>query len=367
MSTRTDPPIRKYQTFTSVTEYSSRSEQTFTVPIHTETIISDRTPFYRGKFKPCFHTKVSVDKRACTETRRLGPWPFNDHVYTRIGSDNAPSIPLPEMATFLPDIDSLIDTAVKKMIGEFNLLNFIVEFDDIPGLFKKLDGVDDAVLRTNLGALPLWGDIESIFFRLTSYADKYDRLAAKFRRGLHVASGVSEGGTIDWDHRVFDSQSGYWLTGKSTVDRTWGAIVSADLQNPVRAQLQRFGVFWDLKTLWNALPFSFLIDYLVPIGDALASDRVYLNPRVERSWTTTKSVRETNVWRYPYDWFGVGIAPPYVSDVISRTIYDRQIGIWDVPDGTATGGYDSRDFILALSPTQWSNVSALISSFLRRK
>lgn len=331
-----------------------------------ELIISDRTKFYHGKQKPVFHKKVSISKYRCSQVWSSGTTVVRDNTYSSYSADDYPKAIHTPPPTYLPDIDSLLDDVVSEMLGEFNLLNFIVEFGDIPELWARWNGLDDAVLRTNLGALPLWSEAVAIYSRIVDYSEKFENLRNTFKRGVRVMDSQVEDTVLP--RQPYGSNPTELYESDQRLQRNWGAIVTGDFHNPVRSALQRGGVFIDLSVIWNALPMSFLIDYLLPIGNALARDRVYFNPSIRASWTSVKRSSVTRLYRLPFS-IGGGPRPQdgdyYLTDTVVEESYERAPGLWDTFDGISTGGHDSSRSILALSPRQWSNVLALISSFSR--
>lgn len=210
----------------------------------------------------------------------------------------------------LPDWDTVAQAAVPSLRNEFNTINALLEFDDIPKLFKSIpdkgrflkrfasdlrrgkiyersgrQGID-SFLEYNLGVVPLVADAETLKQNLLDFFDeaskrarKIERARRRIRKGINasVVRDNAQAG-IEYTDKLFGSPSGFDMS-------CWefSAVYNVQVRdhitvagsyassNPLAWALDNAGLYPDLHTLWNGLPFSFLVDYVIPVGDTLES------------------------------------------------------------------------------------------------
>lgn len=218
----------------------------------------------------------------------------------------------------------------------FNLFNFLYEAREIPSLadpfkasLKRLTtpqkakslksqfgdkrwkrGVIDDIASTyvngQFGFVPTISDSKEIMERFSSLKDSYSRVKELSKRKIRY--GYTESVTLDNDPDFMR------LCSPAVISNTdEGARVSlvftkatctvngvASYEVPLlqslaftTSVLDRAGLHLDLATLWNAVPFSWLVDWVVPIGDALAADR--------QPWTEINILNDgTLSWKIEY-------------------------------------------------------------------
>lgn len=301
----------------------------------------------------------------------------------------------PGLLGWQPDMDTLVDRAVDGVYQPPSLINFLLELDDIPNMLDSLrsgvqwatsrrgrrylqrlsaprtrlrvredvvDPLGNGVLTTNLGLLPLWSDLEGFLNLAARLQADYRNVQYQLTSPEGMYGSMKRKATYT---REFDVG---WCKFKvhGTHTRRYGARISADISADMPFVSQdswaASGINWDLQTLWNATPFSFLIDYVVPIGDALRSSRIFSNPRILDSWVTDKiegsasfetldSAVEWNV--------GTVLEPGYWG--FNFRYYWRRPSLWDTPDGTSV-----RDISLVPNPRQLANTLSLLNNFVGR-
>jgi hypothetical protein len=232
---------------------------------------------------------------------------------------------LSEYGTYV-DWDAVKENAMPSLRNQFNTLNFLAEADDLPKLAKSLAGKvkllqaaikrreeasrllakkreliaklstasADQILEYNLGIAPTIGDAETLYKNLGApihaltesvfdiHSEMLDEIqrrnkkidfakrnAARGVRGHHV---IGETGGVD----VLGPFLGYQGV-RFQLRVTWSLRARANAHftgryatdNMLSNILDGAGIYPDLATLWNALPFTFLIDYVFPFGKYL--------------------------------------------------------------------------------------------------
>jgi hypothetical protein len=194
--------------------------------------------------------------------------------------------------------------------SSLSILNFLFELKDIPKMIKGILKARDQLekrsidwknlpnhhLELEFGWLPFVSDILAIAQQLGTFRAKLKRLIAEqhkikvgkfsrtphnlfLNRQIHYGSGVyigpslkagkpdmyayATGGTEQcsvWGRRVvFTVKYSYWIPELT------------DNQVAVRGLCQALGVEWDPKIIWDAIPFSFLVDWAIDVGGWLSA------------------------------------------------------------------------------------------------
>lgn len=278
---------------------------------------------------------------------------------------------------FVPDWDQVIQNATSSL-SDFSLLNFIAEIDDVRNLaqnlrhglqslnFRNLRNFNPAnpLLTYNLGVQPLIADGREILSRAIAWSER----VSDYLDGMNRERKLSECHPYTVSVNIpINSVYGYVnyslqlkleFTDRANMDVTLH-LNPSDPFWEFHSQMQQLGLHLDLGVIWDAVPFSFLVDYVVPIGDALSGNRNWLAPdvSVKRANTSRKMVATWTLW---YESF------PYWND------YTRQVqasGVTEVysrsPATPTFDGVDPSLPSLLLSGRQQSNVLALASEGAR--
>lgn len=285
-----------------------------------EVIFSDDTP-NRG-VKNCFHFKWNNNSQAIrTRWSANGQqgtsnikYYFDPYLYISAACADV-------SAGFVPDWDAAVQRAIPSLRNEFNLINFAAEFDDVRGLYGTLRenltsllqartvrrsggrtrvtrvpssrSVSESYLTYAFGVRPLIADGRAILDTVANFSDRFSTAQFRLRRGNSFRAEplvlrVHKSQTVnmpDLNHVICN------LTISGTLTIEYGGKVYGNLPwDPFRAFMDYIGFYPDLSTLWNALPFSFLVDYVLPVGDALTSDYGWLTPdiRCKDGWISAK-------------------------------------------------------------------------------
>lgn len=195
--------------------------------------------------------------------------------------------------------------AMKAMLSQFppevSILNYLYELKDLVGTIQSIAGffqsfsevlqgtfhgsikqASDLWLEWNFGMSPLLGDTAKLVNTFRRVRDRLDWL--KRNRGKRVRVGYRMSYTDPFEEDVFLAGIGA-TTGPSIVQfrssvsgkLTASAWVRQNLPwldswlGFVRGVIGDGGFNRPLSVIWEALPFSWLVDYFLPIGDFLES------------------------------------------------------------------------------------------------
>jgi hypothetical protein len=255
----------------------------------------------------CVHSKVlaKYDLNGGTLPTYQVNWPANDSYFITanhhlFAAGNHPQAVTAAKTAFGVNLGTgvlgaggqgFINQAAEKLrpdLTTVSLPNFLLEIDDITRLWqlwkkdlslaKNLAGLK---LTYNFGLKPLIGDLAAIVGSLRSLKEKL----AAFEKSLNT---LFHGSTTVLSDTT--SKSGTFVTGTyntctwhGTVKRTVTAhivwrpqplqIVGA-LDKVVRGLLDTFGFELNPRIIWDALPFTFVIDWFFDVGSFLGRYRV---------------------------------------------------------------------------------------------
>lgn len=255
----------------------------------------------------CVHT-LHLEKYAMVNARNYAPidGTGNYHTY-RSTNDQAkvhyehPGLRFPDPPDWDTAWASLMNDAWGMFPGESTLLVNIAEFAEMKNLFKNLKRFLTGRLLTNLrhflrrrgndpinylvndhlalkfGVMPLIKDSIMAFTAYETCKNRWDVL--KQAQGLRTVKGYADFTPVNYS-RTYDSSTFPWKQVSATQMQTAKAGITAQCQfvmNPAASvmttlMLSKLGVINPLVAGWNIIPFSFLVDRIIPIGRAL--DRI---------------------------------------------------------------------------------------------
>lgn len=207
----------------------------------------------------------------------------------------------------LNDFPVAIRTAIKDRLGlvdittmpsqannQFELFNFITDIDGKIGKWIK------SMFRPNYGnyrwgLLPFISDVISF---IDSYRDLKGRIAKEFSEPSSFEGKREFQFLPDRSSPLAD----YSATGYFLLSGTRQPLNAPD--EPLEALLvilDELGVHPDLRTIWDAIPLSFVVDYFIPIGEALEAchPRGWFTPSVIfDGWVTCRATSYRSMHRY---------------------------------------------------------------------
>jgi hypothetical protein len=199
---------------------------------------------------------------------------------TLIANLVVPSVP--ENVWFESSRDAF-DAFTDQFPADLSLGNFLLELDDLAAILPKLEKtlsktIASAFLNYNFNWKPLIKDLQAIFNMCASVTSRIDHLRktrGKPTRIFFLRKGVNTGpapyvwdtgpGGVMFEFSVEDYLVEYracsWLSQNLThLDDFYGLL---------RAYMGKTGLNNPLKIIWNAIPFSFVLDWIVPVSSYL--------------------------------------------------------------------------------------------------
>lgn len=257
----------------------------------------DDSPIGRG-YKQCNHstTSISVDNRDVNfQLRRFNSYVgWETYDITIIDAPGwSPEQPRPAAGLSADLLDDALASSVPSLVPETSLVNFLIELRDFKSMFNIFDkrhgvltNLNNGYLNWNFGWKPFMSDLKNIYNALTNVKKHFDFLQDQAQepidymgRAVSTASSSGVEGTTNIVRSNFSLQA-QW-TYESTTTRTVTTQrhlkflpIAVDIETMTRAYMQALGVCLDPSIIWNALPFSFVADWFIPIGNMLEDFRI---------------------------------------------------------------------------------------------
>lgn len=234
------------------------------------------------------------------------------------------------------------DAFCTQVPTETSIANFAIEADDLGSLIPKLgrslrETSGNLFLGLSFGSLPFIGDLEAFAGIVQRVLAKIERLKAlngknsrlSFSRdNLYAIPALAPSFEIgEFDLRLKSAQARFTASARlyADIDRLEG------LEGIARAVFADLGLNNPLQVVWNALPFSFVLDWVLRFSNVLG--RFAVNPYTgvwlvdDLNWsiktTSTWDIFQDR-WRNPFP-FNV----PYEAHCgqVFTTRYVRNIGL----------------------------------------
>lgn len=372
------------------------------IPTGKEIIFSDDRAYLRKRAKPCFHLKWTCQVSSFLykfRDARLGG--FSAHFDAFAFDPTSYLYRLLALYRDEPDWDRVVEEVIPSFRNNFSAINFALEFGDVtsmarqirrqfsalradaPRYFRRLRNrynirivpgverdVSDSVLQNNLAIQPLISDLQTVLDQYRNFGDRLGTARQRLRQGAVATKTIRK--SVQFSENVeLLTQLGQRVKAEVRFDGESVQVFRAKIRgsipsSPLREYLDYVGLYPDLGTLWNALPFTFIIDYFVPIGEALEGES-WIQPRIHCVWSTVSHKIEGS-WKIRI----LGLVnqdhillPPYQEAVRSTTcsgsfkVYSRSLGNFSLD------GIDLPP-IRFPSGRQMSNLLALGSALRRR-
>lgn len=228
-----------------------------------------------------------------------------------------------------PTLANLLASAIKPLplnrnkllsSSQFGLLQAIAELDDTLGIFAIKFWRNLSYGSITWGILPLVSEFQALAQQANNLSkrarDNFQPYEDEFTSELPSTMSFSSGG-YSYDYQV----SG------SCTQRLSGTVTIPEL--PILEFYDRIGFHPDVATAWDLVPFSFVVDYLLPIGDYLESisNRGWIKVANFTGWSTAKlegsctflghKVAPTSAERYPAAYYTGAV---YDFELFSRSL-----------------------------------------------
>jgi len=163
---------------------------------------------------------------------------------------------------------------VDSQIGSFSTLNFLYELREVGDTFKKLKTPEDfRFIDYQFGIAPLVADIKAA---LSSYDNAVASLNEKMKKYRSIPCTatyrrtVMKDGHVSYDPGWFHyQQATYRVTTRMSGEIVMDVPIMSQVCPQLYAVLDSLSIDVSASNAWNALPFSWLVDWFVPVGDFL--------------------------------------------------------------------------------------------------
>lgn len=300
----------------------------------------------------------------------------------QVVSDFYPPVSPDQLFSFVPAIDQatldkLHVRAFDQLHDQFTVVssvpNFFYELRELPQLLPKLvlmrnhlfglaHSLNNGYLSYQFGWKPLLSDIQKLQKDLLNYLDRLEYLRSTYGKPTRVhfrANNVHNPPASAGVHDItpFGDQRLYATLVDHVVSYSAGGIMYHRLKGldsdtaALRAFLSATGFNNPVKVLWNAIPYSFLVDWFTNAIDLFtkrAASPFEGEISIEQTTWSLRYRSQFEIHAHPYASYGnprVKIGHYWVD------VYDRKL---DLP------AVDYKFFNSALSPTQLSLIGSLI-------
>lgn len=275
----------------------------------------------------------------------------------------------------LRDFKRIFKYTQGRLIGKANALEAIGGFNRLDRPFKKLS---KSYLSYQFGWRPLFNDIVSAIQVVSGFHQKFWRYIQENQKPQQSYYGVwipgtESGETIHWSNSSGNGPVGGWYgpwapkaSLRVVLEKSQGVRYHATCRyryqipdelrtaaGKTKAFLDALGVSQNPATIWNAIPYTFLIDWVVNVGSYLDRLRVDNVPIKTEILDFCHSARVERAVRYEvavdsYKDPGGGVIPGafQVTDRATKIKYERKLGIPDFRLAIQTSGLNPRELLL---------------------
>lgn len=203
-----------------------------------------------------------------------------DYVYDHLTIPGRP--PDPALAAKI-----LADTNPSRPVVDLPIA--VYELREIPSLLKRegrgwLQILAASNLKFHFGLMPLVNDLTNLLNFSDEVNKRHKELNALASSGLRCKRRLWSGSTTGTTYRYISSSqpsTGNAPVDKTTSSRAWGFVEwfpdnNSKLMKGDRRALARqavLGLTIDFSTAWNAIPWSWLVDWCSNVGDILIANR----------------------------------------------------------------------------------------------
>lgn len=300
---------------------------------------------------------------------------------------------------------ALAGTALNSMLPSFaagnSYLNYVLEFKDFKKVIqgftlefgKKLDSMvlllgfkrsnkplkklSNAYLMYSFGWGPLYRDILRFVKTLNGFITRYDELLRREGSPQQTYWGTTIVGTATNESIAFlnpgEGLSGGWVgpflakqstlvTNVASTGMRYNATVRYRYRMPddirsnvgrLKAALDTLGVSRNPAILWNAIPFSFIVDWFFNVSGMLERmrvDNVDIKTEILDFCHSVKYEKAVQMSMRGNQWTEAGGYTTdswQVTDTCVKTVYERRTGIPNLLTAVQANGLNGRKFSLA--------------------
>lgn len=275
----------------------------------------------------------------------------------------------------LKDFKSVVKYMFNGISGKLKLLDALVGFKKGDKPFKNLSRM---YLSYSFGWRPLFNDIVAFIQTVSGFEARYRELMQRAGSpqqsywGTWIA-GTAANETVYYTNGAGDGPNGGWVgtfIGKYRLkivqEATKGIRYHATLRyryampdelrsagGKAKAFLDLLGVARNPAILWNAIPFSFIIDWIVNVSkylERLRVDNIDFKTEILDFCHSARIERAVRCEMAGENFFyptGTSLLPYKTVDMCVKTAYERKLGLPNYLTAIQSSGLNPREFSLA--------------------
>lgn len=218
---------------------------------------------------------------------------YSGYIFAR--GDHASGPVLPEV-DFTDVVNELIADALGVMPAQVNLLVNAAEFAQlrtlVPSLLqgigslftwgvrqklgkKSVKQITGAHLAYSFGLAPLISDFRSLFAIRSKVASRMKQLTQRNGKAIRISkssrlfeSSSTYAAKYGWSNDTQFTETGEWqCTTQCYVSAAVTGFFSGNSEAQARLWASALGLSTPLQTMWELIPFSFVVDWFIPIGN----------------------------------------------------------------------------------------------------
>lgn len=307
-----------------VDQWNSFQEPYYGFPTRFSSMSDLRGPRFASK--PVWHFKGNAVAKAmpyqCKHSDHLwqGRWQISDHnpefkhfiafCDGFLEEANKPVV----SAALLSEVTSRLRDKVAPQIANYYLGiaesvdSVVLDLNDLTRATQSIKGAMSALQSAGLGYIwgvfPAVSEIKQVHEGVDSLLDKFERLQA-LERGTETSANEKLTATYDFSYvvpkRRFTVSTFQWtVSGKMTrsiiVNSSIKVQAPAGLTSWMDRMLDAFQLLPSPQSWWDGVPFSFLVDRVLPISNAVNAGRDYLGSLGSDSFATVDELKSVSCY-----------------------------------------------------------------------
>jgi hypothetical protein len=202
--------------------------------------------------------------------------------------------------------DRKIKKLIAKQLGEFSTLNFLYELKDLPSLFKKIRRPQDfRYIDYAFAIAPMLSDLRNA---LTAYNNQVADLNRKLEKFKSInVSFLKRSALTDYGQREFLPGQRHTLSTRGILITRASGTIDMDIPSFSQVNPGLFSLLDDLQVdisagnAYNAIPWSWFVDWFLPVGDFLEGLPSLMKPRTTFTGSIShKLLTTSDVYTFPY-------------------------------------------------------------------
>lgn len=240
-----------------------------------------------SNLRPVSHTSISFD-RVLTQVA----WKAGDGNTIFPSTPGIPVSPEEFLTSVVPAVSESVfseqyrlafDSFADQFPEDIGLGNFLLELKDLAGLIPKLENsvsktIAGTYLNSEFNVKPLIRDLQAIFGLCASITARIDYLRKTVGKPTRIGYSAPLGPNLNGSHFIDYGSGSYSLEIRKSQYKCnfrAGAWILQNLTHLddfyglLRAFMGKTGLNNPIKIVWNAIPFSFVLDWFVNVSSYL--------------------------------------------------------------------------------------------------